>query len=89
MLPKNKFVNLQSEWDSAEIHFWNAKSKVATVVAGELVRNSITVVIPNEFIDEGLDINIFVFVTKGETSNTIAGVTIPITQRIEKEGEQP
>lgn len=87
MRPKNKFVNLEEVWDEVEVHFWNEKSKKATVVTGELVRNSVTVMIPNNFFEEGFDINIFVYVMKDGVCNTISSATIPVTDRIEKEGE--
>lgn len=89
MLPRNKFVNLQTTWDYVEVHFWNTNSKTATVVGGTFDRNSVTVKIPDSFLDEGLDIQLYVYVTKDTTSNTIASAAIPVVKRIEKEGEQP
>ena len=87
--PENKFKVLSEITKNIEVHFYNSKSKLATVVNGELDRNTITVMIPNELLEEGLDISFYVYMIKEEVENTIASGKINVIQRIEKEGTTP
>ena len=89
MKPENKFKVLSEITKNIEVHFYNSKSKLATVVNGELDRNTITVMIPNELLEEGLDISFYVYMIKEEVENTIASGKINVIQRIEKEGTTP
>lgn len=54
-----------------------------------LNKNTITVNIPNALLREGSDINLFVFLKRGNVENTIAKSTIQVKQRIEKEDITP
>ena len=54
-----------------------------------LDKNTITVNIPNALLIEGSDINLFVFLKRGNVENTIAKSTIQVKQRIEKEDITP
>ena len=83
--PEDKFINISEIVERVEIHFYNTKSKKATVVSGELNKNTITVMIPNELLQEGLDISFYVYVIKEDVENTIASGVINVIERIEKE----
>lgn len=83
--PGNKFKNISEVADQIEVHFYNTKSKKATVVSGELNKNTITVMIPNELLQEGLDISFYVYMIKEDVENTIASGEINVIERIEKE----
>lgn len=54
-----------------------------------LDKNTITANIPNALLREGSDINLFVFLKRGNVENTIAKSTIQVKQRIEKEDITP
>ena len=88
MKPDNKFFALADINPTVEIHFYTSKSKTATIASGELDKNTITTMIPNELLEEGLDISFYIYVIvdteNSGPENTIASGNIPVISRIEK-----
>ena len=70
--------------EDIQIHFYTSNSKNLFIVNGDLDRNTITVMIPNELLEEGLDIHFYVYMVNGESNeeNTIASGVIPVKPRI-------
>lgn len=88
--PENKFTVLSEiENVEIEIHFWTKNSKKAKIATSTLTRNTIKTKIPNDLLKEGNDINLFVFLKRGNIENTIAKNTITVIKRIEKEDITP
>lgn len=83
--PEDKFFVLESTGADIYVDFYNSKSEVATPVAGVVERNKITVMIPNEFLQESLNIGFMLYADKDGVCNTIAEGKIPVTERIARE----
>lgn len=83
--PDNKMWIMSEIAEDIQIHFYTSNSKNATIVGGEFDRNTITVMIPNELLEEGLDIHFYVYMVNGESheENTIASGVIPVKSRID------